>query len=325
MCQRHSNVWYSDKDTPNDGRIKASGCVLAQYLGVSNFTGKYFDARGILDLLSVLLLLPSWKVYFAELKACKLICPEPSPPKNSAKEYSDEVEAGEFDTGSSTRQQRLCNTCYAILDRAGWVSPRFDDIGQNTLIFVLSYDLVKVLMLIGICIICHRTMAADTTGTTGTASSSSPPQPPIEVAVFWDYENTPLPRTVRPAEAAKAIQHAAEHLPSVLRASGSGGRSRCQVKMRRVYYDPHKSRGNKPADPSGLDSSGFDLVSTPSRNLKETVDKKLIVDLLTFAWEVRERGGRPLVVLITSDGDYSYALAKLNDRGGHECRHVWTG
>ena len=133
--------------------------------------------------------------------------------------------------------------------------------------------------------------------------------PPIEVAVFWDYENTPLPREVRPAEAAKSIQSAAESLPSVIRT----GRT-CQVRMRRVYYDPLKVRG-VPRDPSGLDSSGFDLVSTPARNMKETVDKKLIVDLLTFAWEVRERGGQPLVVLITSDGDYSYALAKLNDRG----------
>eukprot|EP00563_Minutocellus_polymorphus_P013055 CAMPEP_0181067080 /NCGR_PEP_ID=MMETSP1070-20121207/25679_1 /TAXON_ID=265543 /ORGANISM="Minutocellus polymorphus, Strain NH13" /LENGTH=568 /DNA_ID=CAMNT_0023147709 /DNA_START=68 /DNA_END=1774 /DNA_ORIENTATION=- len=57
------------------------------------------------------------------------------------------------------------------------------------------------------------------------------------------------------------------------------------------------------------------LVSTPTRNMKETVDKKLIVDLLTFAWEVRERGGQPCVVLITGDGDYSYTLSKLNDRG----------
>ena len=142
-------------------------------------------------------------------------------------------------------------------------------------------------------------------------TSASSSAPPIEVAVFWDYENTPLPREVRPAEAAKAIQSAAESLPSV---TAMGGRRNCQVRMRRVYYDPHKVRG-VPRDPSGLDSSGFDLVSTPARNMKETVDKKLIVDLLTFAWEVRERGGQPLVVLITSDGDYSYTLAKLNDRG----------
>ena len=132
-------------------------------------------------------------------------------------------------------------------------------------------------------------------------------RPPIEIAVFWDYQNTPLPREVKPAEAAKSIQAAAESLPSV------AGR-RCRISMRRVYYDTDKFRG-VPADPSGLDSSGFDLVHTPTRNMKETVDKKLIVDLLTFAWEVSERGGQPCVVLITSDGDYAYTLSKLNDRG----------
>ena len=130
---------------------------------------------------------------------------------------------------------------------------------------------------------------------------------PIEIAVFWDYQNTPLPREVKPADAAKSIQKAAESLPSV------AGR-RCRISMRRVYYDTDKFRG-VPADPSGLDSSGFDLVHTPTRNMKETVDKKLIVDLLTFAWEVSERGGQPCVVLITSDGDYAYTLSKLNDRG----------
>ena len=62
--------------------------------------------------------------------------------------------------------------------------------------------------------------------------------------------------------------------------------------MRRVYYDTDKFRG-VPADPSGLDSSGFDLVHTPTRNMKETVDKKLIVALLTYAREVSERGGQP--------------------------------
>ena len=144
-------------------------------------------------------------------------------------------------------------------------------------------------------------------GPTTADAATGASAPPIEIAVFWDYENTPLPREIRPAEAAKSIQGAAGSLPSV------AGR-RCRINMRRVYYDPDKVRG-VPRDPSGLDSSGFDLVSTPTRNLKETVDKKLIVDLLTFAWEVRERGGQPLVVLITSDGDYSYTLAKLNDRG----------
>jgi len=150
--------------------------------------------------------------------------------------------------------------------------------------------------------------AGITATATAASSSSHGAEPPIEVAVFWDYENTPLPREVRPAEAAKAVQSAAESLPSVR------GRP-CRINMQRVYFDPYKVRGVKPRNPAELDSSGFDLVQTPSRNTKETADKKLIVDLLIFVWEVRERGGEPLVVLITSDGDYSYTLARLKQRG----------
>jgi RNA recognition motif. (a.k.a. RRM, RBD, or RNP domain) len=39
------------------------------------------------------------------------------------------------------------------------------------------------------------------------------------------------------------------------------------------------------------------------------------VDVLCFAWERASRGAKACVVLITSDGDYSYALARLRDIG----------
>jgi len=126
--------------------------------------------------------------------------------------------------------------------------------------------------------------------------------PEKQTAVFWDWENCPLPAEVSPAAAAKAIQSAvSEHI------DGS------RIEMRRVYFDPLKAQ-QRPRDPSGLDSSGFDLVHTPTRNMKETLDKKLIADVLTFAWDCSSGGGKPCVVLITSDGDYAYTLAKLQDR-----------
>jgi hypothetical protein len=72
-----------------------------------------------------------------------------------------------------------------------------------------------------------------------------------------------------------------------------------------------------PRDPSSLDSSGFDLVNTPTRNQKESLDKKMIADILTFAWDssVRSESLKPCVVLLTSDGDYAYTISKLRDRG----------
>ncbi len=85
-----------------------------------------------------------------------------------------------------------------------------------------------------------------------------------EIALFWHYESAPLPVSVSPADAAKALQAAVSRFGQ-------------RIEMRRVYVDPYKS--GRPADPSGLDSSGFDLVHTPARNTSSTLDKKLIVDV----------------------------------------------
>jgi hypothetical protein len=124
-----------------------------------------------------------------------------------------------------------------------------------------------------------------------------------EIAIYWDYENVPLPDGYNAAVAAKAIVDAVS----------SYGR----IVDRRLYFDFQRFTKFGPQDSSSLDSSGFDLVNTPTRNQKETLDKKLIADVLTFAWDsaVRNDNIKPCVVLLTSDGDYAYTLSKLRDRG----------
>ena len=52
--------------------------------------------------------------------------------------------------------------------------------------------------------------------------------------------------------------------------------------------------------------SGFTLIDCPARGKKETLDKRMIVDILAFAWERAARRIPTCVVLITSDGDYAY-------------------
>lgn len=123
-----------------------------------------------------------------------------------------------------------------------------------------------------------------------------------EIAIFWDYENVPLPTWCSATQAAKAIVDAVSQYGRIV--------------DRRLYYDFEKMR-YRPRDCSSLDSSGFDLVNTPTRNNKETLDKKLIADVLTFAWDsaVRNDNKKPCVVLLTGDGDYAYTLSKLRDRG----------
>merc|ERR1740136_308628 len=47
--------------------------------------------------------------------------------------------------------------------------------------------------------------------------------------------------------------------------------------------------------------------------VKEQVDKKIIIDVLMWAWERAARRQAACVVLVTNDGDYAYLLSKLRD------------
>ena len=127
-----------------------------------------------------------------------------------------------------------------------------------------------------------------------------------ELAIFWDYENVVIPpRFTNAVEVSNAIVSAVSHYGRIV--------------DRRMYMDFTRRRSKDAALWSDLGSSGFDLVDTPARQqgTKETLDKKLIVDVLTFAWDsaVRNDNVKPVVVLLTSDGDYAYTLQKLRDRG----------
>lgn len=124
-----------------------------------------------------------------------------------------------------------------------------------------------------------------------------------EVSIFWDYENVRLPSWCDAAEAAKAITGAVSPYGRIV--------------DQRLYYDPTKPSCGALKDRSKLDSSGWDLIDTPTRNQKETIDKKMIADILLFAWDsaVRNETKKPAIVLITSDGDYAYTLARIRQRG----------
>ena len=171
--------------------------------------------------------------------------------------------------------------------------------------------------------------------------------PRREIAIFWDFENVrdfqripsrehvlrrpglthslsmycivfvfarlilqvQLPSWASPADASKAIVSAVSKYGRIV--------------DRRLYFDMAQQQQQQQQSSLGthhwsaLDSSGFDLVNTPRRNQKETLDKKMIADILTFAWDsaVRNDNCKPCVVLLTSDGDYAYTLSKLRDRG----------
>eukprot|EP00977_Amphora_coffeiformis_P013299 scaffold3426_cov145-Amphora_coffeaeformis.AAC.1 len=123
---------------------------------------------------------------------------------------------------------------------------------------------------------------------------------PADVAVFWDYENVRIPNWCPATMAAEGIRNKVTKYGRIVE--------------KRLYYDSRQPTETM-APRSDLDLSGFTLVDCPSRNRKETLDKKLIVDVLCFAWERVSLGAKACVVLDTSDGDYSYALARLRDIG----------
>lgn len=123
---------------------------------------------------------------------------------------------------------------------------------------------------------------------------------PADVAIFWDYENVRIPNWCPPSTATEAIRNKIAKYGRIVE--------------KRIYYDSRRPT-ELAAPRAELDLSGFTLVDCPSRNRKETLDKKLIVDVLCFAWERASLGAKACVVLITSDGDYSYAVARLRDIG----------
>ncbi len=64
---------------------------------------------------------------------------------------------------------------------------------------------------------------------------------------------------------------------------------------------------------ASLDMAGFTLVDCPTRNEKETLDKKIIVDVMRFAYSRVNRKQDACVILLSNDGDYAYLLSLLRD------------
>lgn len=109
--------------------------------------------------------------------------------------------------------------------------------------------------------------------------------------MFWDYENISLPRGMDGAVASNRLREVCL----------SFGR----IVERRVYHDPAKVNSVQEHNRSALDMAGFTLVDCPTRNLKETIDKKIIVDVMHFALTRVARAQPACVVLLTNDGDYA--------------------
>ncbi|KAJ3285826.1 hypothetical protein HK104_009314 [Borealophlyctis nickersoniae] len=120
-----------------------------------------------------------------------------------------------------------------------------------------------------------------------------------KVGVFWDYENCSVPRGMSGAEVANKI-----------------GDAFCefgQVVLLKSYLE---KSGETFSDrvinlQSELQGSGVSLTLCPPRGSKETVDPMIVADMMAFAMD---NPPHSVIVLISGDGDFSYALSLLKRR-----------
>ncbi|PPQ89119.1 hypothetical protein CVT25_006491 [Psilocybe cyanescens] len=118
------------------------------------------------------------------------------------------------------------------------------------------------------------------------------------VAIFWDYENCPVPSNT----SGYAI---VGHLRTVAEPYGS-------VRSLKAYLEvteqtPFKTLLMR----SELQSSGVSLVDCPHNGRKDVADKMIIVDMLAHALD---NPAPSTIILITGDRDFAYAMSILRLR-----------
>jgi len=120
------------------------------------------------------------------------------------------------------------------------------------------------------------------------------------VGIFWDYENCSPSQYSNGFEIVSSIRKiAAKHGP---------------IKQFRAYKDAdlHPNSGALRAD---LQSSGVSMIDCPHNNMKDVVDKMLIVDVMAFSREYPTA----TIILIAGDRDYAYMISYLRN-----CLHYVT-
>ena len=120
------------------------------------------------------------------------------------------------------------------------------------------------------------------------------------ISVFWDYENArPLSDT--------CMVEISSRIRNILLPHGD-------IVSRKIYYDaqsPAEFKTNR----TDLDMTGWTLVDCPKRQKKETLDKKIIVDMMFFI--AYENPHDACICLISGDGDFCYSMNRIRDLGGY--------
>ena len=121
----------------------------------------------------------------------------------------------------------------------------------------------------------------------------------LQTGIFWDMEN------VRPLSDT-CIYTLSLNLRDMI--SKNGG----YILEKKIYYDsqsPSEIKTNR----SDFDMAGWSLIDCPKRQKKETLDKKIIVDIMCFI--ASHKANETCVCLISGDGDFSYIMNRIRDLG----------
>ena len=140
------------------------------------------------------------------------------------------------------------------------------------------------------------------------------------IGIFWDWENIGIPPVP-----VKKVPELLKKMRSVLLRYGS------HIKATRIYHDSTKAdiqskhaikkEHRRPLQLLGwtVDDCACVRWQQTGRgvdhgtNVKEVVDKKIIVDIMEFAYDHRKYGCT--VVIISNDADYGYLLSRLQNHG----------
>lgn len=124
------------------------------------------------------------------------------------------------------------------------------------------------------------------------------------IDIYWDFES------LRNNKIIKFID-VTNQLRSCLQNFGI-------INKRNVYIDSQ--------DPNEINTrrgdmcmSGWNVIDTPHRNKKETVDKKIILDVMSSLITNGRERSKVMVCIITNDSDFSELLSRLRDFGVHTC------
>ncbi|KAF8201521.1 NYN domain-containing protein [Pholiota molesta] len=122
---------------------------------------------------------------------------------------------------------------------------------------------------------------------------------PPDIAIFWDYENCPVPSNVRGSKVVSSIfKSVKEH--------GNVFSFKAYLRITEEQLS-NKAIGIR----SQLQYSGVSLIDCPLNGKKDVVDHMMMVDMIVYAMSHPDS----TIVVITGDRDFAYALATMKLQG----------